>query len=314
MQDFMKYRTLPYGYCCVDGKITVHGGEAVIVAEIYKEYLDGKSLLAIAECLNGRQIEYMSGIIGWNKARLKRILEDERYIGNEQYPSLIDEEIHNAILSVKNTRNTQKDTDRQADIYQLPVPVLCGECHGKMKRLYNKRRKCKTSWRCENCGKTVDKEDDELLADMTALVNIAIATPQIVKIPTATPVEPSMELRILNNEIARMMDSTDIKREEVRAKMFQSLSQRYRELDNTPYTARRLVMELTAAEPQIAFNAEFVGKIANAVILHPNSTVGLILTNNQIIGKESDDGANYPSTESGQSDTTDGQRDRNSCL
>lgn len=309
----MKNRTLPYGYCCVDGKITVHGGEAEIVAEIYKNYLDGKSLLAIAEHLNNRKIEYMPSVIGWNKARLKRILEDERYIGNEQYPSLINEETHTAVLSVKNTRNTQKDTDRQADIYQLPVPVLCSECHSKMKRLYNKRRKCKTSWKCEICGKTIDKEDDDLLADMTALVNTVIATPQIVKIPTATPVEPSMELRILNNEIARMLDSTDIKREEVRAKMLQSLSQRYRELDNTPYTARRLVKELTAAELQTAFNAELIGKTVNAVILHPNSTVSLILTNNQVIGKEDKDGTDHATPKNSQSDTADGQYRRNSC-
>lgn len=309
----MKNRTLLYGYCCVDGKITVHSGEAEIVAEIYKNYLDGKSMLAIAEYLNDRKIEYMPSVVGWNKARLKRMLEDERYIGNKQYPNLIDEETHNAVLSVKNTRNTQKDTDRKADIYQLPVPVLCGECHGKMKRLYNRRRKCKTSWKCENCGKTIDKEDDALLADMTVLVNTVITTPKIVKIPIATPVEPSMELRILNNEIARMMDSTDIKREEVRAKILQSLSQRYRELDNAPYTARRLVMELTAAEPLAAFNAEFVGKIANAAILYPNSTVSLILTNNQLIGKEDKDGTDHATPENSQSDTADGQYRRNSC-
>lgn len=308
----MKNRTLPYGYCCVDGKITIHGGEAEIVADIYKNYLDGKSLLAIAEYLNDRKIEYMPSVVGWNKARLKRMLEDERYIGNKQYPNLIDEETHTAVLSVKNTRNTQKDTDRQADIYQLPVPVLCGECHGRMKRLYNRRRKCKTSWKCESCGKTVDKEDDELLADMTELLNSVIANPDMVQIPPVMSGEPSKALRILNNEIARMLDSTDIKREEVRAKMLQSLSQRYRELDNAPHTARRLAMELTAAEPQTAFNAELIGKTVNTVILHPDSTVSLVLTNNQVIGKEDKDGTGHAAPENGQSDTADGQYRRNS--
>ena len=81
----MKNRTFLYGYCCVDGKITVHRGEAEIVTEIYKDYLGGKSLLAIAEYLNNRKIEYMPSVIGWNKARLKRILEDERYLGKAPY-------------------------------------------------------------------------------------------------------------------------------------------------------------------------------------------------------------------------------------
>lgn len=311
----MKNRTLPYGYCCVDGKITVHSGESEIVTEIYNNYLDGQSLLAIAKSLNDQKIEYMPSVIGWNKARLKRILEDERYLGKAPYLRIISQEAYEAIQTVKNARNTQKETDRQADIYQLAVPVICPVCQSKMKRIYASKRKCKTRWVCESqeCRLSLDKEDSELLDDITELVNRLIANPHTIRMPTPQAIEPSMELRILNNEIARMLDSTDIKREEVRTKMLQSLSQRYRELDNAPYTTRRLVVELTADEPLTAFNAELISKIANAVILHPNSTVGLILTNNQIIGKESDDGANYPSTESGQSDTADGQRDRNGC-
>lgn len=311
----MKNRTLPYGYCCMDGKITVHSGEAEIVTEIYNNYLDGKSLLAIAEYLNDRKIEYISGIIGWNKARLKRILEDERYLGKIPYQRIISQEAYEAIQAVKNTRNTQKETDRQSGIYQLTVPVICPVCQSKMKRIYASKRKCKTRWVCESleCRLSLNKDDGELLDDITELVNRLIANLHTIRMPTPQSTEPSMELRILNNEIARMLDGTDIKREKVRGKMLQSLSQRYKEIDPAPYIARKLITVLTESEPLTAFNAELIGKTVNAVILYPNSTVSLILTNNQIIRKESDDGANYPSTESGQSDTADGQRDRNSC-
>lgn len=175
-----------------------------------------------------------------------------------------------------------------------------------MKRLYNKRRKCKTSWRCKNCGKTVDKEDDELLVDMTEVLNSVIANPDMVQIPPVMSSEPSMELRILNNEIARMLDSTEIKRDALRAKMLQSISQRYKEIDPAPYTARKLITKLTEAEPLTAFNAELIGRTVNAVILNTDRSVSLILTNNQIIGKESYNGANNPSTESGQSYTAYG--------
>ena len=103
-----------------------------------------------------------------------------------------------------------------------------------------------------------------------------------------------------------MLDSTDIKRDDLRAKMLQSISQKYKEIDPAPYTARKLITELTEAEPLTVFNAELIGRTVNAMILNTDRSVSLILTNTHIIGKESYNGANYPSTESGQSDTAYG--------
>ena len=66
--------------------------ESEIVKRICESYLNGQSLLTIATWLNEEQIEYMPGVIGWNKARLKRIIEDERYLGKEPYPAILAEE------------------------------------------------------------------------------------------------------------------------------------------------------------------------------------------------------------------------------
>lgn len=72
-------------YRCDNGIIVLHPQESEIVKRICKAYLDGQSLLTIATWLNEEQIEYMPEVIGWNKARLKRIIEDERYLGKEPY-------------------------------------------------------------------------------------------------------------------------------------------------------------------------------------------------------------------------------------
>ena len=77
--------------------------------------------------------------------------------------------------------------------------------------------------------------------------------------------------------------------------------------DPAPYTARKLITELTEAEPLTAFTAELIGRTVNAVILNTDRSVSLILTNNQIIGKESYNGTNQRTTaESGQSYTAYG--------
>ena len=79
----MKNRTLPYGYQCSNGITVLHPQESEIVKRICESYLNGQSLLTIATWLNEEQIEYMPGVIGWNKSRLKRLIEDERYLVKE---------------------------------------------------------------------------------------------------------------------------------------------------------------------------------------------------------------------------------------
>ena len=85
----MKNRTLPYGYCCENGEIVLQPQESKILARIYKEYASGESLANIAKRLNSEEVEYIAGVIAWNKGRLKRLFEDKRYLGTEKYPSII---------------------------------------------------------------------------------------------------------------------------------------------------------------------------------------------------------------------------------
>ncbi len=303
----MKNRTILYGYCCADGRITAHPQESVIVESICREYLDGKSLLAIATRLNDEQIEYMPGITGWNKARLKRLLEDERYLGKEPYPRTIAEQTYHAIQAMKEAKNTQKEIDRQSQIYQLPLTVLCSKCQSKMKLTYATRKRHR-AWQCTNpeCKCLIVKPDTDLLGDLTDHLNTIIANPDIIRAYAPAPTEPSIELRKLNNEVARMLDSTDIDREAARAKMLECLSQKYQEIDTAEYTTKRLVADLTNAEPLTAFSADLLGRVANAVILHTDQSVSIILTNGQIIGKEIPNGTNHATAESGQSHTAYG--------
>lgn len=67
----MKIRNIPYGYQYKNGSIAIQEKETETVKRIFTEYLNGLSLLKIAENLNNEQIEYMPGVCGWNKSRIK---------------------------------------------------------------------------------------------------------------------------------------------------------------------------------------------------------------------------------------------------
>ena len=106
----MSNRYIPYGYKFEAGQPVPHPDESQIVGEIFHRYCAGDSLKVIAEDLTNRQLEYSPGKISWDKAPIKRILENSRYIGSDEYPALIQKEQFVA-ANLKNERtNTSKLT------------------------------------------------------------------------------------------------------------------------------------------------------------------------------------------------------------
>lgn len=292
----MKNRNILYGYCYKDGIITVHEGEAIIVKGVCKDYLDGKSLLDIANGLNEQQIEYMPGVMGWNKARIMRMLEDIRYVGDERYPPIIDQETYDAIRKLKDSKNGQKAIDRKSDIFLLSLPVRCPQCNGKLKRRVDCRREKASRWDCSNptCKTVIGMIDDEMLTEITEVLNTAIANPEMIIIPTEKEIEPSMELRKLNNEITRAFDSIQIDRNAIREIMISYASLKYAELDTEVYRAKRLKDLFTNSHPLTSFSVEFLERTTDEIMLYTDGTIGLILENRQEIRK----GATYADTRS----------------
>ena len=88
-----KNRTIPFGYCMKNGEITTEPKEVYAVVAIFDEYLKGRSLSEIAKLMQSEKIRYNAISDKWNKNMVKRIIENERYLGTEKYPQLIAEDI-----------------------------------------------------------------------------------------------------------------------------------------------------------------------------------------------------------------------------
>ena len=87
-----KTRFIPYGYTIREGRTVIEHSEAEIIREIFDDYIKGASLKDIAESLTQRKIPYTEKTDVWDKARIARIIENAKYIGNEEYDPIIDEE------------------------------------------------------------------------------------------------------------------------------------------------------------------------------------------------------------------------------
>lgn len=287
MQKEVKNRRIPFGYRIVSGKTEIAPHESKAVIGIFKAYRAGSSLLTIAESLNEQKIEYLPGITGWNKARIKRIIEDERYTGKGDYPAIIDRAEYEASVCIKKDRNTQGGTDRKKEIYKLGVKVFCASCGSEMKRQTDTRQRIEQCWSCsgESCGIRVRKADSSLLADITELMNSLISEPDRVRIEERQSATP-LGLRKLENEIGRMLDTSDFDRKALVKNMLERASLKYMSIDSKPYISKRLRADLEKSGLLSDFSKELFGRTVKSILLDADGTVGIRLINEQIIGKE----------------------------
>lgn len=102
----MANRYVSFGYEITDGRICVIPNEAEVVRNIYALYIQGLSLLEIANRLNMLTISYANDGRPWNKNIVKRILENKKYTGEDGYPQVISEETARLALECKDKKYT----------------------------------------------------------------------------------------------------------------------------------------------------------------------------------------------------------------
>lgn len=113
-----KNRNIPFGYCIVNGKYAVNSEEAAAIKQIFTEYANGRSLNEIAAAMT---IPYHMSKPIWNKNMVKRILDNERYIGAMGYPQIIDRQIYCEVSEIKQRKYTRtKQKNREPEYEEIP--------------------------------------------------------------------------------------------------------------------------------------------------------------------------------------------------
>ena len=84
-------RTLPFGYRMEFGEIVIHPLEAITVQKIFRQYASGASYKELVDMLREQVVSYDSGRL-CNKNMVARIQENRKYIGDQAWPAIIQEE------------------------------------------------------------------------------------------------------------------------------------------------------------------------------------------------------------------------------
>lgn len=277
----MSLRYIPYGYKFEDGRPVPHSDESQIVQEIFTLYCAGESLKAIAEGLTQRQIEYIPGKTDWNKARIKRLLENSRYAGENDYPAIIEKEQFVAANLTKDNANKSKTTI-DPEIKLFKEFMVCAGCGSFLKRRVDSRFAEPVSWKCEKCGWSVKLGDDTLKARVIHLINELINNRQLVEMKQSPQEVYSLEGKRLLNEFHRAIDNR-ASEEELLEMVLQIMAEKYTALADAPAITARLAADFTKAQPQCTFQEEIFLRTVRHIRLSADGKIALELQNGKIV-------------------------------
>ena len=104
----MRNRNIPFGYCYQNGILAAHPQVSQTVQNVVTAYLSGEPLSKIAAHLTAILVEYLPGRWQWDKARVKRILDNTKYIGEGDFPPIIKERDFQMAHRKKESANTNR--------------------------------------------------------------------------------------------------------------------------------------------------------------------------------------------------------------
>lgn len=216
----MTNRKMLYGYQIQNGDIIAVESEAMVVSRVFALYTTGLSYQKIADTLNTEDIPYSQEVLDWNKHKVKRLLENPRYTGQDGYPAIVDGDVFQAVQAAirEKTASYAPKPDRLA--LRFKEHLRCAHCGKALFGLGGKGHKPDTLYlKCSECGSMVTIQDTDLLDEVARQWAEHNAL-------TQEPYQPSEEVVRLTNAINRGLEHPDSP-EDVISLILQGASARY---------------------------------------------------------------------------------------
>ena len=192
-----KQRALPFGYAMQGGKIETVKAEARLVRRIFRMYEDGGSLESISKALAKQIIPYSDVNPDWNKHKVKRILENQKYIGQDSFPAILEDGLYERVKKLHAEKTQPWQSPSENPQKQVWKRLACADCGGRIKRVGGRANNV-TLLECESCHKRIQSPTDTLLHTLAERFREATAPAQEQEVYL-----PTSELIKLENEVER---------------------------------------------------------------------------------------------------------------
>ena len=248
----MGKRKQPFGYKMKLGEIVPQPQEAETVRSIYLQYLAGASFKQLAEQLQTEDVPYDGGK-RWNKNMVARILEDDRYIGENHFPALIPmAQFLAAQERRKEMRSEYKQTPAQKELRRL-------------------------------CGGTAP---DSVVRKVLKILNRVVDDPQLIKIESSG-VPTTEDIRQRRLELDKLLQTPPVDEEIVRQKAMELAVLTLVSVEMEEYEAHRLRSIFGKQAKMRELDANLLRQSVRK-ITYGSKTVKVLLKNNQVL-EECDD-------------------------
>ena len=273
-----KTRFIPYGYTIRDGRTVIEHSEADIIRYIFDEYIKGASLKDLAEDLTRRKIPYTEKSDVWDKARIARIIDNSKYLGDGDYDPIIDEDTYEGAVSAKTSRQRNTVEKECEGIALLRNRVKCEKCGSPMVRRICSKRNIKESWTCTNdeCGYRLRISDGDLLQKITLLMNRIIENTELMIPKPKTRPKDSPAVAALQNEIDVELNRGHPSQEYIVSKVCDIASQLYKETQAKSMIVAQIARKRAMLmKPQETFNCDYFSDLIAYITLGDSGKVTL---------------------------------------
>lgn len=280
-------RRMPFGYQMEHGVLGCERMEAEAVQQIFSLYLSGCSLNRIAETMTEQGVPYHKDKPSWNKNMVKRILDNRKYLGEEDYPRIILDEDFLAAERVKAVKNKYAPCPTQ--IISIKEKLVCGVCGASMTR--RSLGKGTASWKCRNpdCMCAVRFPDSDLCRRVDDCLRELAKTPELLT-HASTPAAPvRSDVLRLENELVAAFNRGAESAEYMKTLIFAAAADRYRQLPDYTYRHRVEALRARVAAEGLTelLKQELMDTVVQAIRIGTGSTtVTLQLVNGQSVSPE----------------------------
>ena len=241
-------RTQPFGYRMEYGKVVIDPDESRWVVYIYEQYIQGASFKGLSDTLCGTGIRY-DGDKHWNKNMVARILQDRRYIGDGEYPRIIDD-----------------CTFYRAD--QKRSKKVSGGQVTKAQKILRKKSGCQATPQMEY--------------EVLYLLNTLAGKPELIEIPDAPP-KGNGRVETLQSEIEDLLGMLPVDETQARQKLMETTVAMYEAIDPREYETHRLKRIFGQEQRRTELDCNLLEQCVAAVTMNSMGKVRIRLKNDQII-------------------------------
>ena len=279
----MNRKVTVYGYRFTEGILQIAPEQSRIVQEIFSVYNSGVPVSRLKDHIEELEI---------NRVRLSDMLSDRRYLGNENFPQIIDQELFEAVQQRKKERRKAIGKEQpyiyNKEQFLLGNKMKCGECgsayhcykHGELWRWDCSKRLVKGRVTCRNQHIQEEQIKELFMQAVTKMKN----HPERLRKITVYGSKRNILLQAAEHEIELLKNDSDHNIDELLKLIYKKASLQYEDADDgraAYYTQKieNLIQQHKERSEEKTFDKDLFDAIIEAITIYKDGRVVFTLKN-----------------------------------